>query len=184
MLNLCLSRSIAISSGIGSPFLISCLSWEALGLSPNYQPNSVNTDGWWATQNAWKKLFPSIAVIECFLHAFLKVRDRATKKMNDYFNTAADKIWNCYRTESKRQLAQQIRRLREWTIKNVANCPMKDNILKLCKKKKKWSKPSSEKVVTLRVTQLRTPFGTWQLTASRRAPSHCATLTLSTAPKS
>jgi hypothetical protein len=43
------------------------------------------------------------------------------------------------RTESKRQLAQQIRRLREWTIKNVANCPMKDNILKLCKKKKKWS---------------------------------------------
>jgi hypothetical protein len=113
---------------------------EALGLSPNYQPNSVNTDGWWATQNAWKKLFPSIAVIECFLHAFLKVRDRATKKMNDYFNIAADKIWNFYRTESKRQLAQQIRRLREWTIKNVTNCPMKDNILKLCKKKKKWSK--------------------------------------------
>jgi hypothetical protein len=75
---------------------------EALALDVDYQPNSVNTDGWWATQNAWKKLFPSIAVIECFLHAFLKVRDRATKKMNDYFNTAADKIWNCYRTESNR----------------------------------------------------------------------------------
>ena len=109
---------------------------ETLALDADYQPNSVNTDGWWATQNAWKKLFPSIAVIECFLHAFLKVRDRATKKMNDYFNTAADKIWDCYRTESKRQLAQQIRRLREWTIKNVPNCPMKDNILKLCKRKK------------------------------------------------
>lgn len=86
---------------------------EVLSLDADYQPNSVNTDacpetsvGWWATQNAWKKLFPTIAVIECFLHAFLKVRDRATKKMNDYFNTAADKIWNCYRTESKRQLAQ------------------------------------------------------------------------------
>ena len=91
-----------------------------------------------ATQNAWKKLFPMIAVIECFLHAFLKVRDRATKKMQDSFITAADKIWNCYRCESKRQLAQQIRRLGEWATKNLVDSPMKANILKLCKKKKRW----------------------------------------------
>lgn len=111
---------------------------EALALSPDYQPNTVNTDGWIATQNAWNKLFPTIQVIECFLHAFLKVRDRATKKVKNYFMTAADKIWNCYRCESKRQLAQQIRRLREWTNKNVADSPMKANILKLCKKKNRW----------------------------------------------
>ena len=111
---------------------------EALALLPDYRPNTVNTDGWMATQNAWKKLFPSITVIECFLHAFLKVRDRATKKMNDFFITAADKIWNCYRCESKRQFAQQIRRLREWANKNLVDCPMKANILKLCKKKKRW----------------------------------------------
>ncbi len=111
---------------------------EALILSPDYQPDTVNTDGWMATQNAWRKLFPYIIVIECFLHAFLKVRDRATKKMQDYFMTAADKIWNCYRCDSKRQLAQQIRRLREWANKTLVDCPMKDNILKLCKKKHKW----------------------------------------------
>ena len=83
---------------------------EALDLSADYKPVSVNTDGWSATQNAWKNLFSMITVIECFLHAFLKVRDRATKKLKPYFDIAADKIWECYRAESKRSLSQQIRR--------------------------------------------------------------------------
>jgi len=113
---------------------------EALLVKENYEPCTVNTDGWFATQNAWTKLFVSIQVIECFLYAFLKVRDRATKKMQDFFLTASDKIWNAYRAESKRALAQQIRRLREWTNKNVVDCPMKKNILKFCKKKAKWMK--------------------------------------------
>jgi len=113
---------------------------EAQDLDPDYQPATVNTDGWWATQNAWLFLFPKIAIIECFLHAFLKVRDRATKKLKDYFDVAADKIWNCYQAASKRQLGQQIRRLKEWANKNLAESPMKDNILKLCKKKNRWMK--------------------------------------------
>ena len=79
-----------------------------------------------------------IKIIECFLHAYLKVRDRATKKLTTYFDLAADKIWDCYRAESKRSLAQLIRRLKEWTISDLPDCPMKQNILKLCKKKKKW----------------------------------------------
>ncbi|MEM6321247.1 MAG: hypothetical protein AAF960_26555 [Bacteroidota bacterium] len=111
---------------------------EAADLDAHYQPDTVNTDGWWATQNTWQKLYPTIKVIECFLHAFLKVRDRATKKLASYFDLAADKIWDCYRAESKASLAQQIRRLREWTIGNLPDCPMKQNILKLCKKKKRW----------------------------------------------
>ncbi len=111
---------------------------EALDLSPDYQPHTLNTDGWWATQNAWKNLFVKVVIIECFLHAFLKVRDRATKKLKTYFDQVADKIWDCYRADSKRQLAQQIRRLREWTMANLTDCPMKNNILKLCQKKNRW----------------------------------------------
>lgn len=111
---------------------------EAEDFSADYQPKSVNTDGWKSTQNAWKTLFPSICVIECFLHAFLKVRDRATKKLQNYFDVAADKIWDCYRAESIKSLAQQIRRLREWTKKQVPESAMKTNILKLCQKKDKW----------------------------------------------
>lgn len=111
---------------------------ESLRLNPDYQPKSVNTDGWAATQKVWESLFPTIQIIECFLHAFLKVRDRATKKLNTYFDRAADKIWEIYRAESKRSLAQQIRRLAQWTNKQIPDSPMKENILKLCKKKNKW----------------------------------------------
>ena len=113
---------------------------EACLIEEGYIPNSINTDGWMATQNAWKKMFPTIQVIECFLHAFLKVRDRATKKMEEFFQTAADKIWDAYRAESKRQLAQQIRRLREWASTKLEDSPMKQNILKLCSKKARWMK--------------------------------------------
>lgn len=111
---------------------------EATDLDADYQPVTVNTDGWWATQKAWQKLYPTIKVIECFLHAFLKVRDRATKALQSYFEQAADKIWDCYRAASKLSLAQQIRRLKEWATTHLPDCPMKQNILKLCKKKKRW----------------------------------------------
>lgn len=111
---------------------------EARDLDAGYRPSTVNTDGWWATQNAWQKLYPKIKVIECFLHAFLKVRDRATKKLQGCFGRAADKIWDCYRAGSKASLGQQIRRLKEWATASLPECPMKQNVLKLCKKKKRW----------------------------------------------
>lgn len=104
----------------------------------DYQPTTVNTDGWWATQNTFAFLFPKAKIIECFLHAFIKVRDRATKKVAFYYDKVADKIWDIYHTENKRQMSQQIRRLREWTSKNIPACAMKNNVLKLCKKKVKW----------------------------------------------
>lgn len=70
-------------------------------------------------------------------HAFIKVRDRATKKLESFFDSAATKIWDCYRAESKRQLAQQLRRLREWT-QQQPDSAMRTNIFKLCNKKKRW----------------------------------------------
>ena len=36
---------------------------EAECVNPAYQPDTVNTDGWLATQNSWKKLFPGITVL-------------------------------------------------------------------------------------------------------------------------
>ena len=33
---------------------------EADQLAPDYQPQTVNTDGWEATQAAWKNLFPQV----------------------------------------------------------------------------------------------------------------------------
>lgn len=111
---------------------------EVIALCPDYQVDSVNVDGWWATHNAWRALFPTITIVECFLHAYLKIRDRATKPLASFFDTAGDKIWDCYGALSKRELAQKIRRLKEWTQTKVPDSPMKNNILKLCQKKKKW----------------------------------------------
>lgn len=110
---------------------------EVQAIWTNYQPLSINTDGWTATQNALKWLFKDSIIVECFLHAVIKVRDRATKVLQPYAQVAFDKVWNIYNAVSKRQMAQLIRRLKEWTT-TVPESPMKDNLLKLCKKKPKW----------------------------------------------
>ena len=39
---------------------------EALALNPDYQPETVNTDGWDHTQSAWRTLFPGIAIRHVF----------------------------------------------------------------------------------------------------------------------
>jgi hypothetical protein len=49
---------------------------EAQHIDPDYCPQTVNTDGWSATQLAWKVLFPTVTIILCFLHAFLSIRSR------------------------------------------------------------------------------------------------------------
>ncbi|MCA1807559.1 MAG: hypothetical protein LC687_06910 [Actinobacteria bacterium] len=49
---------------------------EMFWLRQEQRPKTVNTDGWFSTQNAFTTLFPGIVTILCFLHGFLKVRDR------------------------------------------------------------------------------------------------------------
>jgi len=56
---------------------------EAQRLNPDYQPETVNTDGWTATHNAWIALFPMIVIIQCFLHAFISIRSRC-KRLADF----------------------------------------------------------------------------------------------------
>ena len=70
----------------------------------NYTPRTVTTDGWQATKNAWKTLFPSLLLILCFLHVFIKVRDRAKKKFQEQeiFEVLSDKIRNCLKAPSRR----------------------------------------------------------------------------------
>ena len=47
---------------------------EAKALAPDYQARSVCTDGWEATRQAWRGLFPKITLVLCFLHAILKMK--------------------------------------------------------------------------------------------------------------
>ena len=50
---------------------------EARDVTPKYAPATVSTDGWKGTQAAWKALFPRVVILLCFLHGWLKIRDRA-----------------------------------------------------------------------------------------------------------
>ena len=49
---------------------------EAPALAPTYQPRSVCTDGWHATREAWRRLFPTITLVLGFLHSVLKIMDQ------------------------------------------------------------------------------------------------------------
>src|SRR3977135_3219128 len=68
---------------------------EARALSPTYSPQTVCTDGSEGTQSAWRRLFPTVCILLCFLHSVLKIaarcgRDRATRKL------VLDRVWKAY----------------------------------------------------------------------------------------
>jgi len=86
---------------------------EAVCVNPKYQPDTVNTDGWLATQNAWKALFPKITILSCFLHIYIGIRDRSRKKHKDHFIDVANRLWDCFKAESKSGFSQRVRRLSE-----------------------------------------------------------------------
>lgn len=105
---------------------------EAQQVQPTYQPETVNTDGWKATTNAWRALFPSICVIQCFLHAVLRIRNAATTATMAWYERIVERVWEAYGATSKRQFSQRLRRLREWG-KSLHESALKTALLKLCR---------------------------------------------------
>jgi hypothetical protein len=107
---------------------------EAHQVHPDYQPETVNCDGWQATMNTWRTLFPSICLIQCFLHAILSIKNVSTRKTKALYDLIVEKAWMVYGAETKRCFSQRLRRLREWgdTLKES---PLKTKLLKLCEKK-------------------------------------------------
>lgn len=113
---------------------------EACDLNPDYQPETVNTDGWFATQAAWQALFPSIIVILCFLHAFLKIRDRA-KRLVTVFPEVAQKVWDAYHQDSADGFINKVTVLRLWAEYNHKQLSQNvlDVIHKLCRNAYRFS---------------------------------------------
>jgi hypothetical protein len=105
---------------------------ETHRLNPDYQPQTVNTDGWSATQLAWAALFPTIAIIQCFLHAFITIRSRC-KRLKDLFPEIKQRVWDIYHAEQIDSFRRQIRDLEGWAHQHLSGCPL-DAVLKLCAK--------------------------------------------------
>jgi hypothetical protein len=113
---------------------------EATALDEDYARQTVNTDGWQATQGAWRALFPHITVILCFLPAFLKIRDRAPKVLGILFAQGQARVWKAYHAPSKRAFSQRLRRLRAWAETALPESPMKTHALDLCDKRSQFSR--------------------------------------------
>jgi hypothetical protein len=125
---------------------------EAQQVQPAYQPATVNTDGWQATMNAWKTLFPQVCVIQCFLHAVLSLKNVATRATQDLYQQIADQAWQVFHATSKRSFAQRLRRLREWGH-TLTDRPLKEKLLKLCQKKAGFT-PAYDHPTSLRTSNM------------------------------
>ena len=105
---------------------------EARDVAPEYAPETVNTDGWPATRAAWKALFRRAVLLLCFLHGWLKIRDRA-KHLKDQFAEVSRRVWEAYHAPDRRGFGQRLRRLREWAGEHLGGVVL-ENVLGLCGK--------------------------------------------------
>lgn len=110
---------------------------EARDVTPKYTPKTVSTDGWAATQAAWKALFPRVVILLCFLHGWLKIRDRA-KHLKETFVEISRRVWEAYHAPDRRRFGQRLRRLREWAIDHLKGIVL-ETVLALCQKRDRWS---------------------------------------------
>jgi hypothetical protein len=108
---------------------------EARCLDPEYRPETVNTDGWPATQAAWRALFKGVTLILCFLHAFLKIRERAVH-LKETFDGLRERVWEAYHAPDARSFSQRLRRLREWAKEYVGKEVVREKVLALCGKRR------------------------------------------------
>jgi hypothetical protein len=110
---------------------------EALDVAPGYAPRTVSTDGWKGTKAAWRALFKGVVILQCFLHAWLKVRDRA-KHLKDLFAEVSRRVWEAYHAPNRRCFGQRLRWLRQWATGHLTGVVL-ENVLDLCGKRKRWS---------------------------------------------
>jgi hypothetical protein len=97
---------------------------EAQPVNPNYCPQSVNTDGWDSTQQAWKALFLGITLVLCFVHTVLGIQ-KLCRRTSLVFPVVTDKLWHLYHSLNRRQFAQRLRRLVEWSQRTDNDLPEK-----------------------------------------------------------
>ena len=103
---------------------------EAQDRRKDYQPTTVNTDGWASTRQAWLNLFTRVVILRCFLHGWLAIRSRG--KLSAGFETLSEKVWNAYHAADRRSFAQRLRRLWEWSQEHASAAWVLEQVKKLC----------------------------------------------------
>jgi len=123
-----------LSSAADTPHLTAAygtFAQEAKRRQTDYAPTTVNTDGWTATQNAWRALFPAIVIIECFLHAFINIRMRCQKKWQTVWPEIQQQVWDIYHAADKPILQERGQAVSRWAQHAVTGTALAA-IEKLC----------------------------------------------------
>jgi hypothetical protein len=127
----CLGAALAPTAGAEDlQAAYSAFQQEAQDIQPSYRPKTVSVDGWAATRQAWLALFPLVVLLRCFLHGWLNIRSRG--KLSEVFTALSEKVWGAYHAPSRRSFAQRLRRLREWSKRNVKAAWVLEQVQKLC----------------------------------------------------
>ena len=92
---------------------------ETQSLKPDYAPQTVNTDGWRATQKAWLNLYSTIVIIECFLHAFLNIRDRCKRHYKALFDQIQRQVWDIYHAANPTVFRTRMADFQTWAAQNL-----------------------------------------------------------------
>jgi hypothetical protein len=106
---------------------------EARELDAEYAPETVNTDGWTPTQNAFKSLFPDISVILCYLHGFLKIRDRCRKNHDLH-----GRVWDIYHALTASEFRSRMNELETWFKTQTCSASVGEMIKKLINKTEEY----------------------------------------------
>jgi len=114
---------------------------EANNVQPDYQPQTVNVDGWAATRQAWLALFPLVVLLRCFLHGWLNIRSRG--KLSEAFATLSSKVWHAYDAPDRRSFGQRLRRLWEWAQGQKLSAWLLEQVQKLCGRSKEYGQAYS-----------------------------------------
>jgi hypothetical protein len=99
---------------------------EVRAVHPDYAPQTVNTDGPKATHNAWQALFTGVAIVLCFLHGFLKIRDRG-RKLHELHR----RVWEVFRAATAADFVQRMAAFRAWWQPQTWAAPVREARTKL-----------------------------------------------------
>lgn len=112
---------------------------ESSMLEPSYSPETVNTDGWTATGNAFVHLFSTVTVILCFLHGFLKIRNRGRKERELH-----QSVWEVYRAETIEEFRMKMKELVTWaTVSTDLRAAVLEPVKKLAGRVEQYAKSYS-----------------------------------------
>ncbi len=110
---------------------------EARDVSSEYAPVTVSTDGWKGAQAAWKALFPKVIILLCFLHGWLKIRDRA-KHLKEQFAEVSRRVWEAYHAPDRRHFGQPLRRLKPGAGEHLTGV-VRETVSALCEKRPRFA---------------------------------------------